>query len=162
MRGVLDRHVVPLAIAEATGAPPITRELHVADDDAVDAGLACSGGVTLLAHPLPAALADALGGALERGQPAALAATVDGAAALVLTGPELVDVHGSVGTESRDDTVADIVRNRLRRGATVTETVHVQGADLLLDRDGTKKNRATGWDKCRCRKREVRRKPCRQ
>ena len=131
--GALDRHVVPLAIAEATGAPPIVRELHVAEDDALGAGLACSGGATLLAHPLPAPLAAALGAALERGQPAALAATVDGAAVLVLTGPDLADVHGSVGTESRDDTVADIVRNRLRRGATVTETVHVQGADLLLD-----------------------------
>ncbi len=133
LRGVLDRHVVPLAIAEATGAPPITREAHVADEEAVDAGLACSGGATLLAHPLPAPLAAALGAALERGQPAALAATVDGAAALVLTGPELADVHGSLGAERLDATVADTARNRLRRGATVTERVAADDADLLLD-----------------------------
>ena len=132
LRGVLDRHVVPLAIAEATGAPPITREAHVAEDDAVDAGLACSGGATLLAHPLPAPLAAALGAALERGQPAALAATVDGAA-LVLTGPGLADVHGSLGTENLDATVVDTARNRLRRGATVTERVAADDADLLLD-----------------------------
>ena len=52
----------------------------------VAAGLACAGGATLLGHPLPAALAAALGAALERGEPAALVATADGAAALVLTG----------------------------------------------------------------------------
>jgi xanthine dehydrogenase accessory factor len=133
LRGVLDRHVVPLAIAEATGAPPITREVHVAEDDAVDAGLACSGGATLLAHPLPAPLAAALGAALERGQPAALAATVDGAAALVLTGPELADVHGSLG-----DGVARRHRRRHRAEPAAPRrhrhrAVHVQGADLLLD-----------------------------
>ena len=133
LRGVLDRTVVPLAIAEATGAPPITREAHVADEEAVDAGLACSGGATLLAHPLPAPLAAALGAALERGQPAALAATVDGTAALVLTGPELADVHGTLGTEDLDATAADTARNRLRRGATVTERVAADDADLLLD-----------------------------
>jgi xanthine dehydrogenase accessory factor len=133
LRGALDRHVVPLAIAEATGAPPIVRELHVAEDDALDAGLACSGGATLLAHPLTAGLAAALGTALEHGQPAALLSTTDGAAVLVLTGPDLADAHGSLGTESRDDVAADIARNRLRRGATVTETMHVQGAELLLD-----------------------------
>ena len=133
LRGVLDRTVVPLAIAEATGAPPITREAHVAEDDAVDAGLACSGGATLLAHPLPAPLAAALGTALERGQPAALAATADGAAALVLTGPELADVHGTLGAENLDATLVDTARNRLRRGATVTERVAADDADLLLD-----------------------------
>ena len=42
-------------------------------------------------------------------------------------------MHGSLGTESRDDAAADTARNRLRRGATVTERMHVQGADLLLD-----------------------------
>jgi xanthine dehydrogenase accessory factor len=133
LRGALDRHVVPLAIAEATGAPPIVRELHVADDDALDVGLACSGSASLLAHPLATELAAALGAALEQGRPAALVSTTDGAAALVLTGPDLADVQGSVGTESRDDTAADIARNRLRRGATVTERMHVQGAELLLD-----------------------------
>jgi xanthine dehydrogenase accessory factor len=133
LRGVLDRHVVPLAIAEATGAPPITREAHVADEEAVAAGLACSGGATLLAHPLPAPLAAALGAALERGQPAALVATVDGAAALVLTGPDLADVHGSLGAERLDAAVVGTARNRLRRGATVTERVVADDADLLLD-----------------------------
>ncbi|HEX5811968.1 MAG TPA: XdhC family protein [Pseudonocardia sp.] len=133
LRGVLDRTVVPLAIAEATGAPPITREAHVAEDDAVDAGLACSGGATLLAHPLPASLAAALGTALERGQPAALAATADGAAALVLTGPELADVHGTLGAENLDATLIDTARKRLRRGATLTERVAADDADLLLD-----------------------------
>lgn len=133
LRGALDRTVVPLAIAEATGAPPITRDAHVADDEAVDAGFACSGGATLLAHRLPAPLAAALGTALEQGRPAALAATADGAAVLVLTGPELADVHGSLGAEALDDTVVGTAGHRLRRGATVTERITAGDADVLLD-----------------------------
>jgi xanthine dehydrogenase accessory factor len=133
LRGTLDRTVVPLAIAEATGAPPATRDAHVAEDDAVAAGLACSGGATLLAHPLPAALAAALGSALEQGQPAALVSTANGAAAVVLTGPELVDVYGSLGPAALDAAATGVARERLRRGATVTERVPAEGADLLLD-----------------------------
>jgi xanthine dehydrogenase accessory factor len=133
MRGALDRHVVPLAIAEATGAPPLTREAHLDDDDAVAAGLACSGGATLLAHPLPAPLASALGGALEQGRPAALVTTADGAAALVLTGPELADVHGSLGPGALDAAATGVARDRVRRGATVTERIPAEGMDLLLD-----------------------------
>lgn len=133
LRGALDRVAVPLAIAEATGAPPLTRDPPVGDDDALDAGLACGGGATLLAHPLPAPLAAALGAALERGQPAALATTVDGGAAIVLTGAELADVHGSLGAERLDTTLGGTARNRLRRGATITERVAADDADLLLD-----------------------------
>ena len=133
LRGALDRTVFPLAIAEATGAPPATRDAHVADDDAVAAGLACSGGATLLAHPLPAPLAAALGAALEQGRPAALVSAADGAAALVLAGEGLADVHGSLGAEALDAAAADTARNRLGRGATVTERISLQGVDLLLD-----------------------------
>lgn len=133
LRGALDRTVVPLAIAEATGAPPTTRDTHVAEHDAVDAGLACSGGATLLAHPLPAPLAGPLGSALEQGRPAALVSTADGAAALVLSGAELADVYGSLGTAALDAAATGVARERLRSGATVTERVPAEGADLLLD-----------------------------
>jgi xanthine dehydrogenase accessory factor len=133
LQGAMDRTVVPLAIAAATGAAPITRDAHLAEPDALDAGLACGGGVVLLAHPLAAGPASALGAALERGTPAALVSTADGAAALVLTGPELADVHGSLGTPDRDRAATDAARSRLRRGATVTERVAADGADLLLD-----------------------------
>jgi len=133
LHGALDRAVVPLAIAEATGAPPITRDAHVVDDDALAAGLACGGGVTLLAHPLPAPLAAALGAALEQAQPAVLATTANGAAALVLTGPDLGEVHGSLGTGALDAAATGVARDRVRRGATVTERVSADGTDLLLD-----------------------------
>lgn len=131
LHGALDRSVVPLAIAEATGAPPIVRDVHVAEPDALAAGLACSGGATLLAHHVHADEAATLGAALERGIPAALVSTADGTAALVLAGPDLDDVHGSLGTSERDRVAADTARSRLRRGATVTE--RIAGADLLLD-----------------------------
>ena len=133
LRGALDRTVFPLAIAEATGAPPATRDAHVAEDDAVAVGLACSGGATLLAHPLPAPLAAALGAALEQGRPASLVSAADGAAALVLAGEGLAHLHGSLGAEALDAAAADTARNRLGRGATVTERISLQGVDLLLD-----------------------------
>ena len=134
LRGALDRHVVPLAIAEATGAPPIVRELHVAEDDALDAGLACSGGATLLAHPLTAELAAALGAALEHGQPAALLSTTDGAAVLVLTGPDLADAHGSLGTRVATTTSPPTPRGTGCAAVPPSpRRMHVQGADLLLD-----------------------------
>jgi xanthine dehydrogenase accessory factor len=131
LRGTLDRTVVPVAIAEATGAPPIVRDSHVAEPDALAAGLACSGGATLLGHHLHADEAATLGAALERGVPAALVSTADGSAALVLAGPDLDAVVGSLGDPERDRIAADTARSRLRRGATVTE--RVPGADLLLD-----------------------------
>ena len=134
LRGVLDRTVVPLAIAEATGAPPITRERarRRARRRSTPASRAAAAPPCSPTRCPPRSAA-ALGAALERGQPAALASTADGAAALVLTGPELADVHGSLGTPDRDRTAVDTARNRLRRGATVTERVAADGADLLLD-----------------------------
>ena len=42
-------------------------------------------------------------------------------------------MHGTLGTEDLDATAADTARNRLRRGATVTERVAADDADLLLD-----------------------------
>ena len=99
-RGALDATAVPL-VAAAVAAPQ-TRNAHVAEPAALEAGLACAGGATLLGHPLPAECAEALGAALEHGTPAALAATLDGSAALVLTGPELADVTGSLGRAELD------------------------------------------------------------
>jgi xanthine dehydrogenase accessory factor len=131
LRGALDRDVVTLGIAAATR--PSTRSAHVGEADAVAAGLACSGGATLLGHPLASRPAAALGEALEREVPAALAATTDGAAALVLTGPDLEQAHGSLGTPALDEAVADAARRLLRRGATVTTRVAAEGTEVLLD-----------------------------
>ena len=134
LRGAVDRTVVALAIAEATGAPPVQRTAHVGEDDALAAGLACSGGATLLGHPLAGDAAAALGAALERGTPAALVAPVaGGTGALVLTGPDLDDVHGSLGTPERDRAAVDVARHRLRRGATLTERIPGPDGELLLD-----------------------------
>ena len=126
-RGALDTTAVPLVAAAV--ATPQTRNAHVPEPAALAAGLACSGGATLLGHPLPAASAEALGAALERGTPAALVATLDGADALVLTGPELADTTGGLGSDERDTAAAETARARLRRGATVTERTE----DFLLD-----------------------------
>jgi len=130
-RGALDATALPLA-AVAVGAPQ-TRKAHVAEAAALDAGLACSGGATLLGHPLAAEPAAALGAALERGVPAGLVSAADGTAALVLTGPELSDVYGGLGAPEIDTAAVDAARTLLRRGATVTERVSVEGAELLLD-----------------------------
>jgi xanthine dehydrogenase accessory factor len=131
LRGALDGAALPLVAAAA--ATPQTRTAHVTEDAAVAAGLACAGGATLLGHPLPAAPADALGAALERGVPAALVTTVDGAAALVLTGPELAEWHGGLGGDELDTAAAGAARTLLQRGATATERLELAGTALLLD-----------------------------
>ncbi|MFC4942107.1 XdhC family protein [Pseudonocardia sp. GCM10023141] len=130
-RGALDPSALPLAAA-ATAAPQ-THNAHVTESAALDAGLACAGGATLLGHPLPAAPAEALGAALERGVPAALVSTADGATALVLTGPDLAEVTGGLGAPALDEAAVSAARQLLRRGATVTEQVTAEGATLLLD-----------------------------
>jgi xanthine dehydrogenase accessory factor len=130
-RGTLDAAVVPLAAAAV--AQPRTEEAHVPEPVALDAGLACSGGATLLGHPLPAEPAAALGEALERGVPAALVSTTDGAGALVLTGPELADVHGALAGPDLDAAAAEAARRLLRRGATTTERVPAGEVELLVD-----------------------------
>jgi xanthine dehydrogenase accessory factor len=130
-RGALDAAARPLAAA-AAGAPQ-TRDAHVTEGAAVAAGLACAGGATLLGHPLPAAVAEALGAGLERGEPAALIATLDGTAALVLTGAELADAHGGLGSPDRDAAAAGSARAALGRGATTTDRFTADGVELLLD-----------------------------
>jgi len=129
--GALDAVAVPLAAAAI--AKPITRLAHVAEAPAVAAGLACSGGATLLGHPLPAEAAAELGAALAEGRLAALASTADGGHHLVLTGPELTKVVGSLGDAAVDDTVVALARQLARRGATITERIVEGGLDVLLD-----------------------------
>jgi xanthine dehydrogenase accessory factor len=130
-RGALDDSVRPL-VATALTAPQ-SRDAHVTESAALDAGLACAGGATLLGHPLPAGHADVLGAALEAGMPAALVSTADGGAAVVLTGPELETVTGALGSAELDEAAVAAARNLLRRGATVTEQVPTERGDLLLD-----------------------------
>ena len=130
-RGALDDSAVPLLASAVT--TPATRAAHVTEPAALAAGLACAGGATLLGHPLPAVAAAALGSALERGTPAALIATADGTAALVLTGPELDVSTGGLGAADLDTAAVDAARSLLRRGATVTDRVEVGAAVLLLD-----------------------------
>jgi xanthine dehydrogenase accessory factor len=131
--GALDDSAVPL-VGEAAELPQ-TRTAHVAETAALQAGLACAGGATLLGHPLPSVLAAALGAALEEARPAALVSTVDGEAALVLTGPDLEEVHGTLeeGTPGLDDEAVRAARELLRRGATVTERRTVGDTEILLD-----------------------------
>lgn len=130
-RGTLDGVAVPLVASAASG--PQTRRAHVAEAPAVAAGLACSGGATLLGHPLPAEVAGALGAAFERGVPAALVSPADGTAALAVTGADLGEVAGTLGDTAVDEAALAHARGRLRRGATLTERFEAAGADLLLD-----------------------------
>ena len=136
LRGALDARAV--ALAHDAAARPATVEAHVAEPDALAAGLACAGGATLLGHPLDAAPARALAVAFAEGVPAALVSTVDGAAALAVTGRELEAVTGSLGAPAADEAAAEHVRRLLRRGATVTETAELgpagaPGVAVLVD-----------------------------
>ncbi len=129
--GALDGVAIPLAIKAA--AAPAVEQAHVAEAPAVAAGLACSGGAQLLGHPLPAALAAALGAAFELGTPAALLATADGAHQLVLTGPGLDTSLGTLGSAETDEAGTEHARGLLRRGATATERLALADADVLVD-----------------------------
>jgi xanthine dehydrogenase accessory factor len=125
-RGALDPAVLPLAVDAA--AAPQTRTAHVAEPEALSAGLACAGGATLLGHPLPAALAEALGEALEQARPAALLATTEGTAVAVLTGADLQEQLGEPVAEE----AVEAARGWLRRGATHTEVVGGVLVDLWV------------------------------
>ncbi|MQA17179.1 MAG: hypothetical protein GEV09_24535 [Pseudonocardiaceae bacterium] len=129
--GTLDEVALPL-LASAV-ATPVTAEGHVAEPDAVAAGLACSGGARLLAHPVDTAAGAGLGEAVAGGIPAALASTADGAAVLVATGPALAEVQGTLGTAAADEAALDRLRRHLRRGATTTERLDAAGIEVLAD-----------------------------
>lgn len=131
LRETMDGKARPLLVSAVT--VPSTVTAHVAEHPAVAAGLACSGGATLLGHPLPAELADALGTAFLDATPVALVSTVDGKATLLLAGPALEAAHGTLGSEPVDDTAAAHVRAALRRGATLTERASLAGTDVLVD-----------------------------
>jgi xanthine dehydrogenase accessory factor len=131
LRGALDAPAVDLARGALSA--PGTTEAHVAEDDAVAAGLACAGGATLLAHPLGTDPAGALARAFADGVPAALVSTADGAAALAVVGSDLDDVHGSLGDTTLDEAVLAHVRGLARRGATATDRVELAGTDVLVD-----------------------------
>lgn len=131
LAGTLDEVALPLLPTAV--ATPVTAEGHVAEPDAVAAGLACSGGATLLAHPLNNAAGVVLGAAVADGIPAALASTTDGAAVLVASGPGLSKVHGTLGAPAADEAVLDRLRALLRRGATSTERLDAAGIEALID-----------------------------
>jgi xanthine dehydrogenase accessory factor len=131
LRGAVDARAAELAHAALTA--PTLGEAHVAEDDAVAAGLACAGGATLLAHPLAADPARALAAAFAAGTPAALVSPVDGTRALAVTGPGLDEVHGSLGSAALDDAALEHVRGLLRRGATATDRAELAGTDVLVD-----------------------------
>jgi xanthine dehydrogenase accessory factor len=131
LHGALDAPAIDLA-RSALSAPGTT-EAHVAEDDAVAAGLACAGGATLLAHPLAEDPAGALARAFAAGVPAALVSTADGAAALAVVGTDLDEVHGSLGAAELDEAVLGHVRGLARRGATATDRTELAGTDVLVD-----------------------------
>lgn len=129
-RGALDRDAHALVAAVAAGEDAHVVQTQVAETPAVAAGLACAGGATLLGHALPGDAAAALGEALEAARPAALLSTADGAGALVLTGPEL-DRRSGDGVLPEEAVTA--ARSLLRRGATTTEQISVDGVEVLVD-----------------------------
>jgi xanthine dehydrogenase accessory factor len=129
--GTMDTVALPLLTSAV--ATPGTAKGHVAESDAVEAGLACSGGAQLLGHPLPAKAAAALGAALVDGVPSALASTVDGSAVLVAVGPGLTEVIGSLRSADADEIVLTRLRELARIGATATEQGDAAGIPVLID-----------------------------
>ncbi|MGH3916004.1 MAG: XdhC family protein [Pseudonocardiaceae bacterium] len=129
--GTMDTVALPL-LSSAVSTPG-TAKGHVTELDAVDAGLACSGGARLLGHPLPRSAAAALGAAFAEGMPTALASTLDGSAVLVAAGFGLTEVVGTLGVAEVDEVVLARLRELARLGATATEQLDARGTSVLLD-----------------------------
>ena len=126
--GAVDTAVTELAGEVLGGTPLVTRTVQLGEGDAVAAGLACGGTVTLLAHVLDVDAAHLLGEALTAGEPAVLAADLTGAR--VLAGADLERTAGSVGDDAAVDARA---AQLLRRGVSSTEHLDLDGEDVLLD-----------------------------
>ncbi|MCD2186505.1 XdhC family protein [Actinomycetospora soli] len=131
LRGALEGPATELARTALSA--PSTQEAHVAEDDAVAAGLACAGGATLLAHPLDGDAAHALARGFADGVPAALVSTTDGTAALVLVGGDLAERHGTLGSGALDTAATEHLAGLLRRGATATDRTELAGTEVLVD-----------------------------
>ncbi|MQA04537.1 MAG: hypothetical protein GEV07_18095 [Streptosporangiales bacterium] len=131
LAGVVDDVARPLAASAVDQAQAV--DAQVAERAALDAGLVCAGHARLLAHPLPAGEAAALGDALATGHPVSLVATVDGASQLVVTWTPEVQRQGTLGDQAADDAAVDAAGRLLRRGATATERLQVADLEVLLD-----------------------------
>lgn len=135
LRGALDATALDLALRAAIA--PATQEAHIAEDDAVTAGLACAGGATLLGHPLHTSAASAMGEALAAGRPAALVSDTGGSAHMVLTGEGLATRTGSLQDTGSlapgiDDAAVAAVAGMLRRGATTTQVLEIAAGDASV------------------------------
>jgi xanthine dehydrogenase accessory factor len=131
LRDAMTTQVADLAERAADG--PEVHEAHVAEDDAVAAGLACAGGATLLGHPLPVDVALALGTTLEEGRSAALVSTLDGTRSLVRAGADLELTVGTLGSADLDRSAVEAVGALARRGATATQRTALEDVDVLID-----------------------------
>jgi xanthine dehydrogenase accessory factor len=129
--GTMDTVALPL-LSSAVSAPGVVKG-HVTENDAVAAGLACSGGAALLGHPLPSRAAAVLGAGLADGAPTGLASTTDGSAILVAAGPGLTEVVGTLGAMDTDEIVLARLRELARIGATATEQGEAAGIPVLID-----------------------------
>ena len=121
LQGVLDP-VIAGVLPQAFGGATVTAEGPVAEDQAVAAGLACSGRARLLVHPV-AADRDAWV-ALADGRPVALASALDGSGHLVA-----VDSVGNGVPADAPAEVRDTAAKLLAAGASSRALV----GDVLVD-----------------------------
>ena len=131
-RGALDGAAVPLAAAAASAPQTRARARHRGRRRSPP-GWPAAAAPRCSATRCPRRRAAALGAALERGVPAALVATVDGAAALVLTGPELAEPHGALGAAELDAAAADAARAAAAPRRHRHRAGRRAGRELLLD-----------------------------
>lgn len=122
--GAVDAAAAALAARVLAGEPGAREDVRLAEPDAVAAGLACAGSVSLLAHGLPAGGASLLADALAAGRPVAVAS--DGAATLVASP---ADRAGELDV----DGLADAVAAGLRAPAPSTTVLGPAEAPVLLD-----------------------------
>jgi len=128
--GAADAQALELARQVLTAGAPRTADTRLAEPEALDAGLACAGSATMLAHRLPEEQAELLAEAFLKGVPAALVSGPSGT--LVAAGHGAERVVSELDEESTRHVVAE-VRELLRRGATCTATIELSGAQAAVD-----------------------------
>ncbi len=128
--GAADATALQLARLVLEDGTALRSELQLGASEATDAGLACAGSATVLAHLVPPAQAELLADGFRSGGPVAMAACSGGV--LVVAGPEEERVASELAAELTEQALEQI-RPLLRRGTRISGGLELAGEQVAVD-----------------------------
>jgi xanthine dehydrogenase accessory factor len=128
--GAADATALQLAGQVLEDGTALRSELQLGASEATDAGLACAGSATVLAHLVPPAQAELLADRLRSGGPVAMLACAGGV--LVVAGHEDERVASELDV-ARTEQALEQVRPLLRRGTCISSAVELAGEQVPVD-----------------------------